>query len=57
LVASTVWVAVCPLIIDLYGTDTESHARTLIGVAAVPFNLRVVISAEVEIAAPHPEAL
>jgi enamine deaminase RidA (YjgF/YER057c/UK114 family) len=40
------------LIIDLYGTDTGSHARTAIGVATVPLNLPVVISAEVEIAVP-----
>jgi enamine deaminase RidA (YjgF/YER057c/UK114 family) len=37
-------------IIDLYGTDTGSHARTAIGVATVPLNLPVVIPAEVEIA-------
>jgi len=42
------------LIIDLYGTDTGSHARTAIGVATVPPNLPVVISAEVEIAPPKP---
>jgi enamine deaminase RidA (YjgF/YER057c/UK114 family) len=36
-------------IIDLYGTDAGSHARTAIGVAAVPLNLPVVISADVEI--------
>ncbi len=42
------------LIIDLYGPDTGSHARTAIGVAAVPLNLPVVISAEVEIAPPTP---
>jgi enamine deaminase RidA (YjgF/YER057c/UK114 family) len=42
------------LIIDLYGTDTGSHARTAIGVTTVPLNLPVVISAEVEIAPPRP---
>jgi len=42
------------LIIDLYGTDTGSHARTAIGVATVPLNLPVVISAEVEIVPPKP---
>jgi hypothetical protein len=42
------------LIIDLYGTDTGSHARTAIGVATVPLNLPAVISPEVEIAAPKP---
>jgi len=45
------------LIIDLYGTDAGSHARTAIGVAAVPLNLPVVISAEVEIGPPNREAL
>jgi len=42
------------LIIDLYGTDAGSHARTAIGVATVPLNLPVVISAEVEINPPKP---
>ena len=42
------------LIIDLYGTDTGSHARTAIGVATVPLNLPVAISAEVEITPPKP---
>jgi enamine deaminase RidA (YjgF/YER057c/UK114 family) len=41
------------LIIDLYGTDTGSHARTAIGVATVPLNLPVVVSAEVEITQPE----
>lgn len=40
------------LIIDLYGAEVGSHARTAIGVATVPLNLPVVISAEVEIAGP-----
>jgi enamine deaminase RidA (YjgF/YER057c/UK114 family) len=35
------------LLIDLYGRDAGSHARTAIGVAALPFDLPVVISAEV----------
>jgi enamine deaminase RidA (YjgF/YER057c/UK114 family) len=39
-------------IIDLYGTDTASHARTAMGVATVPLNLPIVISAEAEIAPP-----
>jgi enamine deaminase RidA (YjgF/YER057c/UK114 family) len=38
------------LILDLYGTERGAHARTAIGVAALPLNLPVVISAEVEIA-------
>jgi enamine deaminase RidA (YjgF/YER057c/UK114 family) len=42
------------LIIELYGTDAENHARTAIGVATLPLNLPVVISAEVEIAPPKP---
>lgn len=42
------------LIVDLYGADTGSHARTAIGVATLPLNLPVVISAEVEIDAPKP---
>jgi len=41
---------VSALILDLYGTDVGTHARTAIGVAALPLNLPVVISAEVEIA-------
>jgi hypothetical protein len=44
-------------IIVLYETDTGSHARTAIGVATVPLNLPVAVSAEVEIAPPNPEAL
>ena len=37
------------LLIDLYGTEVGAHARTAIGVATVPLNLPVVITAEVEI--------
>ena len=37
------------LILDLYGSDVGAHARTAIGVSALPLNLPVVISAEVEI--------
>jgi enamine deaminase RidA (YjgF/YER057c/UK114 family) len=37
------------LILDLYGADAGHHARTAIGVATVPLNLPLVISAEVEI--------
>jgi enamine deaminase RidA (YjgF/YER057c/UK114 family) len=37
------------LLLDLYGLDRGRHARTAIGVASVPLNLPVVISAEVEI--------
>ena len=38
------------LIIDLYGHDAGSHARTATGIATAPLNLPVVISAEVETA-------
>ena len=37
------------LIVELYGEDVGQHARTAIGVAALPLNLCVVIAAEVEI--------
>jgi YjgF/chorismate_mutase-like, putative endoribonuclease len=37
------------LILDLYGSEVGAHARTAIGVSALPLNLPVVISAEVEI--------
>lgn len=37
------------LILDLYGLERGRHARTAIGVAGVPLNLPVIISAEVEI--------
>ena len=37
------------LILKLYGTEAGAHARTAIGVATVPLNLPVVITAEVEI--------
>lgn len=39
------------LIVDLYGADAGTHARTAIGVATVPLNLPIVISAEVAIEA------
>ena len=45
------------LIIDLYGADVGGHACTAIGVATVPLNLPVVISAEVKIPTPNPETL
>jgi hypothetical protein len=35
--------------LDLYGQGAGAHARTAIGVAALPMNLPVIISAEVEI--------
>jgi hypothetical protein len=41
---------VSELLLDLYGPECGSHARIAPGVATVPLNLPVVISAEVEIA-------
>ena len=38
------------LILDLYGSDAGAHARTAIGVGALPQNLPVIIAAEVELA-------
>jgi hypothetical protein len=40
---------VSELLLELYGPDSGSHARTAPGVAGLPFNLPVVIAAEVEI--------
>ena len=37
------------LILDLFGPDIGAHARTAIGVAALPLNLPLVVSAEVEL--------
>lgn len=39
------------LLLDVFGDDAGAHARTAPGVTALPFNLPVVVSAEVEIAA------
>jgi enamine deaminase RidA (YjgF/YER057c/UK114 family) len=39
---------VSELLLDLYGTEAGAHARTAIGVAALPLDLPVVISAEIE---------
>lgn len=38
------------LLLDLYGPDAAAHARTAPGVSALPFNLPVIIAAEVEFA-------
>lgn len=38
------------LLLDVYGPDVGAHARTAIGVEALPLNLPVVIAAEVAIA-------
>ena len=37
------------LILELFGPDIGAHARTAIGVATVPLNLPLVVSAEVEL--------
>ncbi len=42
---------VSELLLRLYGAESGAHARTAIGAAALPLNLPVVISAEIEIAA------
>ena len=39
------------LIVDLYGADAVRHGPTAFGVATVPLNLPIVISAEVAIEA------
>ncbi len=39
------------LLVDLYGPDAGAHARTAIGMAALPLDLPVIFAAEVEIAA------
>lgn len=36
-------------IVDVFGPDVGAHARTAIGVAALPLNLPVVVAAEVEL--------
>lgn len=37
------------LILDVFGGDVGSHARTAIGVATVPLNLPLIVAAEVEV--------
>lgn len=37
------------LLLDVFGPEVGSHARTAIGVATVPLNLPLVVSAEVEL--------
>ena len=39
------------LVLDQYGPDVGAHARTAIGMAALPLNMPVVLAAEVELAA------
>ena len=38
------------LLVELYGADRGAHARTSIGMAALPFRLPVIIAAEIELA-------
>ena len=45
------------LVLDLFGDEVGSHARTAIGVAAVPLNLPVIVAAEVEVDASPPTAI
>jgi enamine deaminase RidA (YjgF/YER057c/UK114 family) len=37
------------LVLDVFGRDVGAHARTAIGVATLPLNLPLVVSAEVEL--------
>lgn len=39
------------LLLDLYGPDAGAHARTAIGMTALPLDLPVILAAEVELAA------
>ncbi|MDP1818626.1 MAG: RidA family protein [Acidimicrobiales bacterium] len=39
------------LLVDLYGPEAGAHARTAIGMAALPLDLPVILAAEVELAA------
>lgn len=39
------------LLLDLYGPDAGAHARTAIGISALPLDLPVILAAEVELAA------
>jgi hypothetical protein len=39
------------LILDLSRTEAGTHARTAVGATAMPLNLPLVISAEIEISA------
>ena len=40
---------VSELLVDVFGADVGGHARTAPGVAALPFNLPVILAAELEI--------
>ena len=37
------------LILDVFGPEVGAHARTAVGVATVPLNLPLVVSAEIEL--------
>ncbi|PQP25363.1 hypothetical protein [Rhodococcus opacus] len=37
------------VVLDVFGPDVGDHARTAIGVAALPLNLPVVVAAELEL--------
>ena len=37
------------LILDVFGPEVGAHARTAVGVAAVPLNLPLVVSAQIEL--------
>jgi enamine deaminase RidA (YjgF/YER057c/UK114 family) len=43
--------AASELLVDLYGPDAGAHARTAIGMAALPLDLPVILAPEVELAA------
>jgi enamine deaminase RidA (YjgF/YER057c/UK114 family) len=41
------------LLLDVFGSDIGGHARTAIGVAALPLNLPVIVAAEAVLASPR----
>ena len=43
--------AASELLLDLYGPDAGGHARTALGMTALPLNMPVILAAEVELAA------
>jgi len=40
------------VVLDVFGASAGAHARTAIGVAALPLNLPVVVGAELHLTAP-----
>jgi len=40
------------VVLDVFGSTIGDHARTAIGVAALPLNLPVVVAAELQITPP-----